>query len=63
MKIRTFQNVDGKDKYTADLVDRHTVQSTTKSDQKKSSHKVGHQAVGNKKQKRGGIFYNEEESE
>ena len=59
MKVRTFQNVDRKGKY----VDWRSVQSTKESDQKKSSHKVGHQAVGNKKQKRGGISYNEEESE
>jgi len=61
MKIRTFQIVEGSKH--ADLIDWRSIPATKKSDQKKSSHKASHQAVSAKKPKRGGISYNEEESE
>ena len=61
MRIRTFLNVQGENKF-ADLVDWRSVANTGKSGQKKSS-KVGGQSRSSKKQKQDGITYNDEESE
>jgi len=61
MRIRTFQNADGKGKY-ADLIDWRTVPGVSKSDQKKTSQKTAY-ASKSKKPKHSGISYNEEESE
>ncbi|HEY3404676.1 MAG TPA: hypothetical protein VGK59_14905 [Ohtaekwangia sp.] len=62
MKIRTFRTVEGE-KY-ADLVDWRSMPSTDdKTDRRKTSPKVNQQAENPKRFKRGGISYNEEESE